>query len=45
MTTGIVAAVSAGDFAFAIAMSVILMILIYLVNLILTTIQQRSKAR
>jgi tungstate transport system permease protein len=45
MTTGIVATVSAGDFAFAIALSVILMILIYLVNLILTTIQQRSKAR
>jgi tungstate transport system permease protein len=45
MTTGIVAAVSAGDFAFAIALSVILMILIYLVNLVLTTVQQRSKIR
>jgi len=45
MTTGIVATVSAGDFAFAIALSVILMILIYLVNFILTTIQQRSKTR
>jgi tungstate transport system permease protein len=45
MTTGIVATVSAGDFAFAIALSVILMILIYLVNLILTTIQQQSKTR
>jgi tungstate transport system permease protein len=45
MTTGIVSASSRGDFAFAIALSVILMILIYLVNLILTTIQQRSKTR
>jgi tungstate transport system permease protein len=45
MTTGIVSAVSAGEFAFAIALSVILMILIYIVNLILTTIQQRSKVK
>ena len=45
LTTGIVGAVSTGDFAFAIALSVILMILVYLVNLILTTIQQRSKTR
>jgi tungstate transport system permease protein len=45
LTTGIVGSVSAGDFAFAIALSVILMILIYLVNLILTTIQQRNKTR
>jgi tungstate transport system permease protein len=45
MTTGIVGASSRGDFAFAIALSVILMILIYLVNYILTTIQQRSKAK
>ncbi len=45
MTTGIVTAVSSGNFAFAIALSVILMILIYLVNLVLTTIQQRSRAK
>jgi tungstate transport system permease protein len=45
LTTGIMGSVSAGDFAFAIALSVILMILIYLVNLILTTAQQRGKAR
>ena len=45
MTTGVVAASSAGDFAFAIALSVILMVLIYLVNFILTAIQQRSKTR
>ena len=45
MTTAIVAAVSAGNFPLAIAFSVILMILVYLVNLILTVIQQRSKAR
>jgi tungstate transport system permease protein len=45
MTTGIVTAVSAGNFAFAIALSIILMILIYLVNLVLTTVQQRSKTR
>ncbi len=45
MTTAIVAEVSKGDFNLAIAFSVILMILVYLVNLVLTTIQQRSKAR
>ncbi len=45
MTTGIVTSVSSGDFSFAIALSVILMILIYLVNYVLTTIQQRSKSR
>jgi tungstate transport system permease protein len=45
LTTGVVAAVNAGDFAFGIALSVILMILIYLVNLVLTTIQQRSKTK
>ena len=45
MTTAIVAEVSKGDFALAIAFSVILMALVYLVNYILTTIQQRSKSR
>lgn len=45
MTTAIVAEVSRGDFALAIAFSVVLMIMVYLVNLVLTMIQQRSKAR
>jgi tungstate transport system permease protein len=45
MTTGIVSASSRGEFAFAIALSIILMILIYVVNYILTTVQQRSKSK
>jgi tungstate transport system permease protein len=45
MTTAIVGEVSKGDFALAMAFSVILMILVYLVNLVLTTIQQRSKSK
>jgi tungstate transport system permease protein len=45
MTTAIVAETSKGNFPLAIAFSVILMILVYLVNLVLTIIQQRSKAR
>jgi len=45
MTTGIVAEVSSGEFAIAIAFSVILMVLIYVVNYVLTSIQQRSKLR
>ena len=45
MTTAIVAEVSLGDFALAIAFSVILMIMVFLVNLILTLIQQRGKPR
>ncbi len=45
MTTGIVAEASRGDFALALALSAILLILVYLVNLVLTMIQQRSKAR
>ena len=45
MTTAIVAEVSRGDFALAIAFSVILMIMVFLVNLILTLIQQRGKPR
>jgi tungstate transport system permease protein len=45
MTTAIVGEVGKGDFALAIAFSVILMVLVYLVNYILTTIQQRSKSR
>jgi tungstate transport system permease protein len=45
MTTAIVGEVSRGDFALAMAFSVILMILVYLVNYILTTIQQRSRIK
>jgi tungstate transport system permease protein len=45
MTTAIVGEVSKGDFALAMAFSVILMILVLAVNYALTTIQQRSKAR
>jgi tungstate transport system permease protein len=43
MTTAIMGEVSKGDFALAIAFSVILMALVYLVNYILTMIQQRGK--
>jgi tungstate transport system permease protein len=45
LTTAIVAENSKGEFAYAIALSIILLVLVYLVNLILTIIQQRSKAR
>jgi tungstate transport system permease protein len=45
LTTAIVGENSKGDFAYAIALSIILLILVYLVNLILTFIQQRSRAR
>jgi len=45
MTTAIVDATSRGQFDLAIAFSVILLVLVYLVNLILTVIQQRSRAR
>jgi tungstate transport system permease protein len=45
MTTAIVDATSRGEFDLAIAFSVLLMILVYLVNFVLTTIQQRSKVR
>jgi tungstate transport system permease protein len=44
-TTAIVMENSKGEFSVAIALSIILMILIYLVNLGLTTVQQRSKLR
>jgi tungstate transport system permease protein len=43
MTTAIVGEASKGIFDAAIALSIILMILVYLVNLLLTFIQQRSK--
>jgi tungstate transport system permease protein len=45
LTTAIVGANSMGDYPFAIALSVILLALVFLVNLVLTLIQQRSKAR
>ncbi|OGO23241.1 MAG: tungstate transporter permease [Chloroflexi bacterium RBG_16_51_9] len=45
MTTAIVGEVSRGQFALAIALSILLMLLVYLVNLALTIIQQRSKPR
>jgi tungstate transport system permease protein len=45
LTTAIVGIVSTGDYAFGIALAVILLLLVYAVNLVLTIIQQRSKAR
>lgn len=45
LTTAIVAVNGMGDYAMAIAFSVILMALVYLVNLVLTIIQQRRKVR
>lgn len=45
MTTAIVAEVARGDFALAIAFSVVLMLMVYLVNFVLTMVQQQSKAR
>jgi tungstate transport system permease protein len=45
LTTAIVLENSKGQFGMAIALGIILMLLVYLVNLILTVVQQRSKAR
>jgi tungstate transport system permease protein len=45
LTTAIVMEAGKGDFGLAIALSVILMLIVYLVNLVLTMIQQRGKAR
>ena len=45
LTTAIVMEVSKGDFGLAIALGIILMALVYLVNLVLTTLQQRGKPR
>jgi len=45
LTTAIVMESGRGDFGLAIALSVILMILVYTVNLILTMIQQRNRAQ
>ena len=45
MTTAIVDYTGRGDFARAMAFSVLLMVLVYLVNYILTSIQQRGKTK
>jgi tungstate transport system permease protein len=45
LTTDIVGENSKGEFAYAIALSVILMVLVYAVNFVLTMVQQRSKVR
>ncbi len=45
LTTDIVGENSKGEFAYAIALSVILLILVYVVNLVLTMVQQRHKAK
>jgi len=45
LTTATVLEVNKGNFDIAIALSVILIILVYLVNVILTWVQQRSKPR
>ncbi len=45
LTTATVLAVSKGEFPLAIALGIILMALVYLVNMVLTTVQQRSKPR
>jgi tungstate transport system permease protein len=45
LTTAIVLETSKGEFAIAIALSVLLLVLAYLVNLVLTSIQQRSSGR
>ncbi len=45
LTTAIVGENAKGEFAYAIALSVILLALVFLVNFILTLVQQRSKAR
>ncbi len=45
LTTAIVGENSKGEFAVAIALSIILMIIVYIVNAFLTIIQQRSRIR
>lgn len=45
MTTAIVGENSKGEFALAMALSIILMVLVYLVNMLLTFVQQRGKPR
>jgi ABC-type tungstate transport system substrate-binding protein len=43
LTTAVVLAVQRGEFAPAIALSLILLVLIFLVNLVLTGVQQRER--
>ena len=45
LTTAVVMEAGKGDFGLAIALSVILMIIVFLVNLVLTIIQQRGRTR
>lgn len=45
LTTAIVLENSKGDFGMAIALGIILMVLVYVVNMMLTMVQQRSKQR
>ena len=45
LTTDIVGENSKGEFAYAIALSVILLILVYVVNFVLTLVQQRHKVK
>ena len=45
LTTAIVGENAKGEFSYAIALSIILLALVFLVNLVLTLVQQRSKAR
>jgi tungstate transport system permease protein len=45
LTTAIVGENAKGEFAYAIALSIILLALVFLVNVVLTLVQQRSKAR
>jgi tungstate transport system permease protein len=45
LTTDIVLQVSKGEFGTAVALGIVLMLLVYVVNLVLTAAQQRSKPR
>jgi len=45
LTTATVMEVSKGDFGLAMALSIILIVLVFLVNFVLTTVQQRSRPR
>jgi tungstate transport system permease protein len=45
LTTAIVGENAKGEFAYAIALSIILLVLVFLVNFVLTLVQQRSKTR
>jgi len=44
-TTAIVQETGRGEFGLAVALSILLMVLVYVVNLVLTFAQQRSKLR